>query len=60
MAERQISLWLDAEGEGEIARRECLKDKVRPDDIARMVLLPAADDARMCTAQNFIVDAGWI
>lgn len=51
---------LDAEGEAEIARRQCLKDKVRPDDIARMVLFLAADDSRMCTAQNFIVDAGWI
>jgi D-xylose 1-dehydrogenase len=24
-----------------------------------MVLWLAADDSRMCTAQNFIVDAGW-
>jgi NAD(P)-dependent dehydrogenase (short-subunit alcohol dehydrogenase family) len=28
-------------------------------DVARMVLWLAADDSRMCTAQNFIVDAGW-
>jgi hypothetical protein len=24
-----------------------------------MVLWLAADDSRLCTAQNFIVDAGW-
>ncbi|MFO1039293.1 MAG: SDR family oxidoreductase [Geminicoccaceae bacterium] len=60
MTERQMRLWLDAEGEAEIARRQCLKDKVQPADIARMVLFLAADDSRMCTAQNFIVDAGWI
>lgn len=60
MTERQIELWLDAEGEAEIQRRQCLKDKVQPADIARMVLYLAADDSRMCTAQNFIVDAGWI
>ena len=60
MTERQMALWLDAEGEAEIQRRQCLKDKVQPADIARMVLFLAADDSRMCTAQNFIVDAGWI
>ena len=60
MTERQMRLWLDAEGEAEIARRQCLKDKLQPDDVARMALFLAADDSRMCTAQNFIVDAGWI
>jgi hypothetical protein len=28
-------------------------------DIAAMALFLAADDSRMCSAQNFIVDAGW-
>lgn len=60
MTERQMRLWLDAEGEAEIARRQCLKDKLQPEDVARMALFLAADDSRMCTAQNFIVDAGWI
>ena len=32
---------------------------LHPPDIARMVLWLAADDSRMCTAQNFVVDAGW-
>jgi hypothetical protein len=30
-----------------------------PDDVARMVLFLGADDSRMCTAQDFVVDAGW-
>ena len=60
MTERQMRLWLDAEGEAEIARRQCLKDMLQPEDVARMALFLAADDSRMCTAQNFIVDAGWI
>ena len=60
MTERQMQLWLDAEGDAEIGRRQCLKDKLQPDDVARMALFLAADDSRMCTAQNFIVDAGWI
>ncbi len=60
MTERQIKLWLDAKGEEEIARNQCLPDKLRPQDIARMVLFLASDDAAMCTAQEFKVDAGWV
>ena len=59
MTERQIELWVDAEGELEIQRNQCLPDKLRPQDIASMVLFLASDDAAMCTAQEFIVDAGW-
>ena len=60
MTERQIKLWLDAEGELEIQRNQCLPDKLQPHDIARMVLFLASDDAAMCTAQEFKVDAGWV
>lgn len=59
MTERQTTLWLDAAGEEEIKRRQCLPDKVMPDHIARMVLFLAADDSAMCTAQDFTVDGGW-
>jgi D-xylose 1-dehydrogenase len=59
MTERQIRLWLDAEGERELQRNQCLPDRLQPNDIARMVLFLASDDAAMCTAQEFKVDAGW-
>ena len=59
MTERQIKLWLNDEGEAEIKRNQCLPDKLQPSDIARMVLFLASDDAAMCTAQEFKVDAGW-
>jgi NAD(P)-dependent dehydrogenase (short-subunit alcohol dehydrogenase family) len=59
MTERQIRLWLDAEGERELQRNQCLPDKLQPHDIARMILFLASDDAAMCTAQEFKVDAGW-
>jgi D-xylose 1-dehydrogenase len=59
MTERQIRLWLDAEGERELQRNQCLPDRLQPHDIARMVLFLASDDAAMCTAQEFKVDAGW-
>ena len=59
MTQRQIDLWLDADGERQLFENQCLKEKLYPADIARMVLWLAADDSRMCTAQNFIVDGGW-
>jgi NAD(P)-dependent dehydrogenase (short-subunit alcohol dehydrogenase family) len=60
MTQRQIALWLDDDGERQIKERQCLPDKLMPADLARMVLWLAADDSRMCTAQHFVVDAGWI
>ncbi|HEY8906965.1 MAG TPA: SDR family oxidoreductase, partial [Rhodoferax sp.] len=38
---------------------QCLPDMIQPSDVARMVLFLASDDAAMCTAQEFKVDAGW-
>lgn len=60
MTERQTRLWLDAAGERQIAERQCLPDHVYPADVARMALFLAADDSRMCSAQHFIVDGGWV
>jgi NAD(P)-dependent dehydrogenase (short-subunit alcohol dehydrogenase family) len=60
MTERQMRLWLTPEGEKQIADRQCLQDRLQPSDIARMALFLAADDSRMCTSQNFIVDGGWV
>jgi NAD(P)-dependent dehydrogenase (short-subunit alcohol dehydrogenase family) len=60
MTERQVKLWLTPEGEKQIADRQCLQDRLYPADIARMALFLAADDSRMCSSQNFIVDGGWV
>ena len=59
MTERQVSKWLTPAGEDDIARNQCLPDKLLGEDIAQMVLFLAADDGRACTAQEFKVDAGW-
>jgi D-xylose 1-dehydrogenase len=58
MTERQIKLWLTPEREKQQIDGQCLKDKLYPPDIARMVLWLAADDSRLATAQEFIIDAG--
>jgi NAD(P)-dependent dehydrogenase (short-subunit alcohol dehydrogenase family) len=59
MTERQIKLWLTPESEADLMAKQCLKEKLFPPDIARMVLWLAADDSRLATAQSFVVDGGW-
>jgi NAD(P)-dependent dehydrogenase (short-subunit alcohol dehydrogenase family) len=60
MTERQMRLWLTPEGEEELMKRQCLKRKLVPADIARTVLFFAAEDSGACTNQNYIVDGGWV
>lgn len=60
MTERQVEMWLTPESEEELMQRQCLKRKLYPDDVARVVLFMAADDSGGCTNQMFIVDGGWV
>jgi NAD(P)-dependent dehydrogenase (short-subunit alcohol dehydrogenase family) len=59
MTEKQIRLWLDDAGRAAIARGQCIDRPLMAEHIARMALFLAADDSAMCTAQDFVVDAGW-
>jgi NAD(P)-dependent dehydrogenase (short-subunit alcohol dehydrogenase family) len=58
MTQRQIDLWLTPDAEANLLRAQCLKTKLVPADVARMVLWLAADDSRMCTSQLWVVDGG--
>jgi NAD(P)-dependent dehydrogenase (short-subunit alcohol dehydrogenase family) len=60
MTEKQLTEWVTPEAEASIERNQCLTDKLYPDDVARMLLWLAADDSRMCTAQLWKVDGGWM
>lgn len=60
ITERQRRLWLTPEGEKELMEKQCLKAQLKPEDVSRMVLWLGADDSRMCTSQNYVVDGGWI
>jgi NAD(P)-dependent dehydrogenase (short-subunit alcohol dehydrogenase family) len=60
MTDRQIKLNLDAQNEQALREAQCLPDLLQSEDIARMVLFLASDDAAMCSAQEFKVDAGWM
>ena len=59
MTEKQLRLWVDEAGIRRIEESQCLPGRLEPGDIARMALFLAADDSRMCAAQDFIVDGGW-
>lgn len=55
---RQLK-WYTPEGEAEIVAAQCLKGRLVPEDIAAMILFLASDDARLVTAHEHFVDAGW-
>jgi D-xylose 1-dehydrogenase len=56
---RQMKLWFTKEEEARTIEQQCLKVRIEPHDVAAMVLFLASDDARMCTAHEYFVDAGW-
>lgn len=60
MTERQLRDWVDETTAADINRSQCLKSRLMPEDISAMALFLASDDSKMCTAQKFIVDGGWI
>ncbi|HKR47445.1 MAG TPA: SDR family oxidoreductase [Paraburkholderia sp.] len=59
MTEKQRRLWLTDEGREAIKRGQCIDAELLPADLARMALFLAADDSRMITSQDIVVDGGW-
>jgi NAD(P)-dependent dehydrogenase (short-subunit alcohol dehydrogenase family) len=60
MTERQKTLWASPEALERHRARQCLPDLIEPVYVARMVLFLASDDAAMCSASNYMVEAGSI
>ena len=60
MTERQKELWVTPTAIERHRERQCLPDLIEPVYLARMVLFLASDDAAMCTANNYMVEAGSI
>jgi len=60
MTDRQMAMLTKDKSAKNILDNQCLKKSVMPEDISAMALFLASDDSRLCTAQHFIVDGGWI
>ena len=60
MTERQIEKWLTPAGEVELLKAQCLKRKLYPEDVSRVVLFLASSEAGACTNQQYVVDGGWV
>jgi D-xylose 1-dehydrogenase len=57
---RQVELWLTPQLGRVILDGQCLKRFVEPEDVGSLVAFLASDDARSCTNQTFVIDAGWL
>lgn len=60
MTEKQLAMWVDDAARELISRSQCLPGSVLPEHIANMALFLASEVSAMCSAQNFIVDGGWV
>lgn len=60
MTEKQLRLWVDDAAKELIAKSQCMAGPLLPEHIAQMALFLASDASCMCSAQNFIVDGGWV
>jgi NAD(P)-dependent dehydrogenase (short-subunit alcohol dehydrogenase family) len=58
LTERQRKLWLTAEGHARLMEAQCLKRDLVAEDIARVVLFLASDEAGAITGQHYVVDGG--
>jgi NAD(P)-dependent dehydrogenase (short-subunit alcohol dehydrogenase family) len=60
MTERQKRKWVTPDKLAAQLAAQCLPDPIEPVYVARMALFLASDDAAMCTANNYMVEAGSI
>ena len=60
MTERQLELWVTPETEKDIYKNQCLKRRLVPDDVARVIVFMSSDEAGAITNQHHVVDGGWI
>mgnify|MGYP006380754753 CR=1 FL=1 len=56
--ERQEKLWITPESEQKSLDRQCLKRWLMPDEVARVIVFLASDEASAITNQHYMVDGG--
>lgn len=60
MTDKQLTMWVDDQAKDEIKKGQCIDQPLLPAHIAQMALFLASDQSCMCTAQQFVVDGGWV
>ena len=60
ITERQIEKWLTPESEADMMKKQCIKKRLMPSDIAKAVLFFSSNQSSGCTNQSYIVDNGWL
>ncbi len=60
MTERQLEKWLTQESEVEMMKKQCIKKRLMPSDIAKAVLFFSSNQSSGCTNQSYVVDNGWL
>jgi len=58
--ERHKTEEMTPAGEVELQQRQCLKRRLVPDEVAKVAVFLASDEASACTAQHYIVDGGCV
>jgi NAD(P)-dependent dehydrogenase (short-subunit alcohol dehydrogenase family) len=58
VTERQLELWLTPEAEAAWMEQTALKRRILPQDVARLALFLASDEAQAITGQNLVIDGG--
>ena len=60
MTERQLKLWYTEAAGEKLIDRQCLKDKLYPDDIAEVIMFLASGVSAAITGQTIVADAGYL
>ena len=60
ITERQIEKWLTPESEADMMKKQCIKKRLMPSDIAKAVLFFSSNQSSGCTNQSYVVDNGWL
>ena len=60
ITERQLEKWLTPESEAEMMKKQCIKKRLMPSDIAKAVLFFSSNQSSGCTNQSYVVDNGWL
>jgi D-xylose 1-dehydrogenase len=58
LTERQRTLWLNPQSQARLNEAQCLKRELNGEDVARVVLFLASDEAAAITSQHYVVDGG--